>query len=124
MPRKPSLTLTEAELPLMEVLWRKGAATVTEVVEGLPKDKPVAYNTVLTMLRILERKGYARHTKDGRAFVYQPVVDRGQASRNAVRQLLSRFFHDSPELLVLNLLKDETIDEAELARLKGMIESE
>jgi predicted transcriptional regulator len=76
------------------------------------------------MLRILERKGYARHTKDGRAFVYQPVVDRGQASRNAVRQLLSRFFHDSPELLVLNLLKDETIDEAELARLKGMIESE
>ncbi|MGC9971701.1 MAG: BlaI/MecI/CopY family transcriptional regulator [Bryobacteraceae bacterium] len=124
MPRKPSLTLTEAELPLMEVLWEKRAATVNEVAEGLPKDKPVAYNTVLTLLRILERKGYVRHTKDGRAFVYQPVVDRGQASRSAVRQLLSRFFHDSPELLVLNLLKDEAIDERELERLKRMTGTE
>lgn len=124
MPRKPSPTLTEAELPLMEVLWRKRAATVGEVAEGLPKDKAVAYNTVLTMLRILERKGYARHTKDGRAFVYQPVVDRGQASRSAVRQLLSRFFHDSPEALVLNLLQDEALDERELERLKRMTESE
>lgn len=124
MPRKPSLTLTEAELPLMEVLWQKRAATVNEVAEGLPKDKPVAYNTVLTLLRILERKGYLRHTKDGRAFVYQPVVDRGQASRSAVRQLLSRFFHDSPELLVLNLLKDEAIDGRELERLKRMTGTE
>jgi predicted transcriptional regulator len=124
MPRKPSPTLTEAELPLMEVLWRKHAATVGEVAEGLPKDKAVAYNTVLTMLRILERKGYARHTKDGRAFVYQPVVDRGQASRSAVRQLLSRFFHDSPEALVLNLLQEEALDERELERLKKMTESE
>jgi predicted transcriptional regulator len=124
MPRKPSPTLTEAELPLMEVLWRVHAATVGEVAEGLPKDKAVAYNTVLTMLRILERKGYARHTKDGRAFVYQPVVDRGQASRSAVRQLLSRFFHDSPEALVLNLLQDEALDERELERLKRMTEGE
>jgi BlaI family transcriptional regulator, penicillinase repressor len=124
MPRKPSLTLTEAELPVMEALWEKRSATVNEVAEGLPKDKPVAYNTVLTLLRILERKGYVRHTKDGRAFVYQPVVDRGQASRSAVRQLLSRFFHDSPELLVLNLLKDEAIDERELERLKRMTGTE
>jgi predicted transcriptional regulator len=94
------------------------------VAEGLPKDKAVAYNTVLTMLRILERKGYARHTKDGRAFVYQPVVDRGQASRSAVRQLLSRFFHDSPEALVLNLLQEEALDERELERLKRMTESD
>ena len=124
MPRKPSLTLTEAELPIMEALWEKRSATVNEVAEGLPKDKPVAYNTVLTLLRILERKGYVRHTKDGRAFVYQPVVDRGQASRSAVRQLLSRFFHDSPELLVLNLLKEEAIDERELERLKRMTGTE
>ena len=124
MPRRPSLTLTEAELRLMEVLWQKRAATVNEVAEGLPKDKPVAYNTVLTLLRILERKGYVRHTKDGRAFVYQPVVDRGQASRSAVRQLLSRFFHDSPELLVLNLLKDEIIDEREMERLKRLTGTE
>jgi predicted transcriptional regulator len=124
MPRKPSQTLTEAELPLMEILWDKGSATVTDVADALPKDKPVAYNTVLTTLRILERKGYVRHTKDKRAFVYEPVVDRGQASRSAVRHLVSRFFNDSPELLVLNLLKERGIDETELERLKRLIEKE
>ena len=124
MPRTQSRTLTEAELPLMDILWRQGPATVNGVAEALSKTKPVAYNTVLTMLRILERKGYVRHTKDGRAFVYQTVVDRGQASRNAVRQLVTRFFEGSPELLVLNLLNDEGIDEHELDRLRRLTESE
>ncbi len=120
MPRTPSRTLTEAELPMMEILWNRGQATVTEVADALNKAKPVAYNTVLTMLRILERKGYIRHTKDGRAFVYQPVVDRVEASRNAVQQLVSRFFEGSPELLVLNLLKQEAIDDRELERLRRL----
>jgi predicted transcriptional regulator len=119
--RKKSQTLTEAELPIMEVLWDKGVATVGEVAEGLSRDKVVAYNTVLTLMRILERKGYVQHTKDGRAFVYQPVVGRGEASRTAVRQLLNRFFNDSPELLVLNLLHDEAIDQEEIERLRGLI---
>jgi predicted transcriptional regulator len=122
--RKKSQTLTEAELPIMEVLWDKGVATVGEVAEGLSRDKVVAYNTVLTLMRILERKGYVQHTKDGRAFVYQPVVGRGEASRTAVRQLLNRFFNDSPELLVLNLLHDEAIDEQEIERLRGLIGKE
>ena len=124
MARKKSQTLTEAELPIMEVLWEKGVATVGEVAEGLSKDRPVAYNTVLTLMRILERKGYVQHTKDGRAFVYQPVVGRGEASRTAVRQLLNRFFNDSPELLVLNLLREENIDAQEIERLRGLIGKE
>ena len=124
MARKKSQTLTEAELPIMEVLWDKGVATVGEVAEGLSKDRAVAYNTVLTLMRILERKGYVQHTKDGRAFVYQPLVDRGEASRTAVRQLLNRFFNDSPELLVLNLLHEEGIDEQEIERLRGLIGKE
>ena len=124
MARKTSGTLTEAELPLMEVLWVRGKATVGDVVEALPKDRPVAYNTVLTTLRILERKGYVQHTKEGRAFVYHPVVDRSEASRSAVRQVVTRFFQNSPALLMLNLLKDERIGEDELARLRKMIESE
>ena len=121
MGRQKSQTLTEAELPIMDVLWKRRSATVGEVAEELAKDKAVAYNTVLTLMRILERKGYVRHTKDGRAFVYQPVVERGEASRTAVRHLLTRFFHDSPELLMLNLLRDERMDERELERLKGLI---
>jgi predicted transcriptional regulator len=123
MARKQSPTLTEAELPIMDILWLKGSAAVTDVVAGLA-NSAVAYNTVLTTLRILERKGYVRHTKEGRAFVYHPVVERGEASRKAVRNLLKRFFQDSPELLILNVLEDEQMDEIELIRLKRMISGE
>ena len=123
MARKQSATLTEAELPIMEVLWNKGSAAVTDVVGSLA-NCAVAYNTVLTTLRILERKGYVRHTKEGRAFVYHPVVPRGEASRKAVRNLIQRFFQDSPELLILNVLEDEHLDEAEIGRLKRLIAGE
>jgi predicted transcriptional regulator len=120
MARKQSPTLTEAELPIMDILWQKGSAVVTDVVGGLA-NSAIAYNTVLTTLRILERKGYVRHTKEGRAFVYHPVVERGEASRKAVRNLLKRFFQDSPELLILNVLEDEQLDEGEVGRLKRLI---
>jgi predicted transcriptional regulator len=123
MARKQSATLTEAELPIMEILWNKGSAVVTDVVGGLA-NTVVAYNTVLTTLRILERKGYVRHTKEGRAFVYHPVVERGEASRKAVRNLMKRFFQDSPELLILNVLEDEGLDEQELNRLKKLVSGE
>ena len=123
MARKKSSNLTDAELRLMEVLWEKGTATVSDVVERLPKSVPLAYSTVLTTLRILEHKGYIRHTKsdEGRAFVYHPLVGREQASRKAVRHLVSRFFANSPELLVLNLLEDEEISEKELKRIRNII---
>jgi predicted transcriptional regulator len=120
MARNQSPTLTEAELPIMEILWEKGSAGVTDVVAGLPNSS-VVYNTVLTTLRILERKGYVRHTKEGRAFVYHPVVERGEASRKAVQNLVKRFFQNSPELLILNVLEDEQLDEIEIVRLKRLI---
>lgn len=122
MPRKRSPTLTEAELRLMNILWEKGRATVGEVARALPRRLALAYNTVLTTLRILEQKGYIRHEKQGRAFVYQPVLNRGQARRRAIRYLVSRFFNDSPELLVLNILEHQKLDSGELKRLKKMIE--
>jgi predicted transcriptional regulator len=119
--RKRSPNLTEGELPLMEVLWKKGPATVGDVVAALPADPPLAYSTVLTTLRILETKGYLRHTKKGRAFVYEPVIVQEEASRKAVGHLVNRFFGGSRELLVMNLLKEETIGRAELRRIKKMI---
>jgi predicted transcriptional regulator len=124
--RKKSLNLTEAELRLMDVIWEKESATVAEVAESLPKELGLAYNTILTTLRILEEKGYLRHTKrdDARAFVYQAVVGRNEAGRNAVRYLVSRFFRNSPELLVLNLLEDEEISGKELARIRKMVAGE
>lgn len=122
MARKRSTTLTEAELRLMDVLWEKEAATVGDVVEALHETSSLAYSTVLTTLRILEQKGYVRHSKEGRAFVYHPLVDRGEARRNILQYVLNRFFDNSPELLVLNVLKEEKIDAGEMKRLKKMIE--
>jgi len=126
MARKRSPHLTEAELRLMDVLWERGAATVSEVAQALPKKLGLAYNTVLTTLRILEDKGYVAHTKpeEARAFVYEPVVGRDEAGRSAVRYLVSRFFRNSPELLVLNLLEDEQLDEKELQRIRHLIAEE
>lgn len=122
MPRKKSPNLTEGELRLMDVLWEKGQATVGDVAASLPDNPPLAYSTVLTTLRILENKGYVQHTKTGRAFVYKPIVARDEARKKALSHLVSRFFDGSRELLVMNLLKEETIGRAELRRIKKMIE--
>lgn len=122
MARRKSPTLTEAELKLMNILWKKDQATVSEVVAALPKGDKLAYSTVLTTLRILEQKGYLQHRKEGRAFVYKPLVDRRGARKNAMRYMMSRFFDDSPELLVLNLLENGDIDAVGLERLKKQVE--
>ncbi len=123
MARKKSPTLTESELRLMDILWQRGAATVSEVAGALDQQTALAYSTVLTTMRILEQKGYVRHTEEGRAFVYHPVIDRNQARRSAVQYIMSRFFNNSPELLMLNILENEAIDATELERLKEMIEN-
>ena len=122
MPRTKSAVLTDAELPLMQILWHKGHGTVGEVVQALPRGRAPAYNTVLTLLRILERKGYVTHQKDGRAFIYRPVIDQRRARHRVIRHLLTRFFDGSPRLLVLNLLEHGTIDRRELRRLRQLIE--
>ena len=123
MARRASTDLTEAELRLMDVIWRLRKATVADVVAALGRSPVPAYNTVLTTMQILERKGYLRHTppKAGRAFIYHPVVNRRQASRNAVRHLLSRFFGDSPEALVLNVIENEKLTDAELQRVRRLL---
>jgi len=121
MARTKSPALTDAEARVMGVLWRRQAATVAEVV-GSFKKRPVTYSTVQTILRILETKGYVTHDKVERAFVYKPVVDQVQARRRAMRHLVSRLFDGSPSLLVSNVLEDESIDPAELKRLKELID--
>lgn len=106
----------------MNVLWDGGPGTVAQVLAALGQGRGApAYSTVLTTLRILEDKECVRHTKDGRAFVYHPVLERQDARRNALRFVLSRFFEDSPELLVQNILDDE-VDARELRRLRKLIE--
>jgi predicted transcriptional regulator len=119
--RKKSATLTEAELRLMDVLWQKGRATVAEVTEALPPP-PLAYNTVLTTMRILEQKGYVSHQEEGRAYVYQPLIQRDDAAKSAVGQLVSRFFGNKSAALALRLVEEQRPSDDELKRLKKLIE--
>jgi predicted transcriptional regulator len=121
MARRKSLALTDAELRIMRVLWDRERATVGEVVDGIDEPSKPAYNTVLTILKILERKGYVSHEKGGRAFVYLPLVDQSQAKRSAVSHLLARFFNGSPEMLVLDLLGHDRIDEHERKRVRELL---
>lgn len=121
MARRQSQALTDAELRIMRVLWARDRATVGEVVEHMDgPDKP-AYNSILTVLRILEKKGYVTHEKDGRAFVYVPLIDPAQARRRALTQLLSRFFNGSPEALVLDLLGHEQVTDEERSRVRQLV---
>ena len=121
MARSKSPALTDAEARVMAVLWERQTATVADVVSALKK-RPATYSTVQTILRILETKGYVKHAKVERAFVYRPVVNQAQARRRALRHLVGRLFDGSPTLLVSNVLEDKTIDAAELKRLKELIE--
>jgi len=123
MPPKKSNTLTEAELRLMKILWRRGESAVTDLVAAMPDGEPLAYNSVLTTIRILEQKGYVAHRQEGRAFVYSPCVAEAEASKSEVKHLMSRFFGNSREQLLLSLLGDGDITAEELKRLKDAIES-
>lgn len=122
MPRRPSETLTEAELRIMNVLWMKGSGTVQAILDSLSQKPALAYNSVLTTIRVLERKGYVKHSKDGRAHVYAPLVERKEATRSEIRHLVGRFFKNSHEQLVLNILEDQGIEAEELDRLREMLE--
>jgi len=121
MARKEIIRLAERELQIMKVVWRHGPATVREVQEALHDTQPLAYTTVLTMMRILEQKGYLEHKEQDRTFVYHARVTESQASRSLVRDLVERVFDGSPGLLVQRLLAEEQIPPEELERLKQMI---
>ena len=123
MARSTSPTLTEAELRLMKVLWERGPSSSGDVVQALADTgAPPAESTVRTMLGILVAKGYLRAERSGRTYVYHPLVGRGEARRSAVRHVISRFFDGSPSELLLNVLRDEELDEAELDRLRRLID--
>jgi predicted transcriptional regulator len=123
MPPKKSITLTEAELRLMKILWQRGESVVSDLVAAMPDGETLAYNSVLTTVRILEQKGYVDHRQEGRAFVYRPCVAEHEAGRSEVKHVLSRFFGNSRERLLLSLLGDEEISAEELQRLKEAIQN-
>lgn len=122
MPRKRSETLTEGEQRLMEVLWTRESATVAEVLDALPERDRPAFNTVQTMLRIMEKKGYLRHEERGRAFIYRANVERDDAARAAVQSVVKRFFNNSAGLLAVRLLENEELSEHDLTHMRRLID--
>lgn len=105
----------------MEVIWRRGSATVAEVAEEVEGEGGSAYTTILTMMRIMSDKGYLTSHKEGRAHIFTPAVERDVAARSAVKHVLSKFFSGSPSELVLSFLKDENFDVKELEEIKQQI---
>lgn len=121
MARRRSPALTEVEQRLMEIVWAAGPVTVGQVVEAIPERERPAYNTVQTMMKILERKGYVKHRAEGRAFVYEAIVDRDAAARTALSNVVQRFFGGSPRELALNLIQGDHLTEDELDELEAIL---
>ena len=118
--RPTSLTPCEAEA--MNVVWSRGAVTVQDVVDAI--ERPLAYTTVMTTLKILEDKGFvARGEKRGRAFVYRPIVSSESASNSTVNELADRFFDGSVKSMVLSLIKTRQITSSELDELRAAIDA-
>ena len=113
------IRFTARELDVMTVLWDRGPSTVAEVRKAL--DDPLAYTTVLTVLRILEEKGHVTHAEEGRAHRYEPLVERAAAGDSALRRLKERLFGGSHELLLTRLVDDEDLTEDELRRMRDLL---
>jgi BlaI family transcriptional regulator, penicillinase repressor len=122
MPKPKSDVLTDAEQRIMRILWSRGEASVRDVTEALEDTYPVAYNTVLTLLRILTDKDYVTPRQEGRAFVYRPTVTRAEARSRAMRKLVSTFFEGSPTALAQHLIRTENLSADELQSLKDELE--
>jgi len=121
MPRKPSPTLTQAELRLMHVLWEKRAATVADIAAALPPPQP-HYSSIITILRVLEKKRIVRHRTQGRAYVYEPLVDRDAAADSAVGHVIANFFRNNPTSLALRLVSKEKLSHDDIAQLRALID--
>ena len=118
-----SIILTRQELQIMKVIWEIGAATVKDVCNVMSQTKAVAYTTILTLMGILEDKGALAHTRSGRAFLFRPVLSRRQATRNQVRDVITRFFDGSPERMVEDILVNEALDPDQIETVRSLLDS-
>ena len=121
MRRKPPRPLTPLELDVMDALWAAGSGTVQTVRERLGPRRPLAYNTVQTILTILHRKGRVKRRLVGKAFVYEPMVSKQQTAAAMIRGLIDRVFGGSPAALVMTMLEDEHIRAEDLRRIRRLI---
>jgi BlaI family transcriptional regulator, penicillinase repressor len=117
--RKPVLTVQELEI--MKIVWRSGASTVRGVYEDLLDRRKIAYTTVMTMMNILEQKGYLKKTQKDRAYVYQATRPQKQVIRGMVREFVDRVFNGSAEPLLLHLVEDRRLSESDLDEIRRLL---
>lgn len=114
------IVLADREADLMEVLWEHGPSTVAEVRKTLRTK--LAYNTVLTVLRTLESKGYVGHKEEGRAHRYLPLIAREAARRSALRHLSTKLFKGSVELLMISIVSDDKLSDEQVKRIRALLD--
>ena len=115
------LVLTIQELEIMKIVWRSGASTVRGVYEDLLERRKIAYTTVMTMMNILEQKGYLKKTQKDRAYVYQATRPQKQVIRGMVREFVDRVFNGSAEPLLLHLVEDRRLSESDLDEIRRLL---
>lgn len=120
--RMPSLSASETEI--LRLVWDLREGTVQQVCERLPSQRKIAYATVQTLLRRLENKGYVRHRREGKAYVFFPAVQREHVVKRSVNEFLERLFGGDPIPLVQHLAEHGRIDAEDLERLKKLVEGE
>ena len=119
--RKPDPTLTTQELAIMKVVWRLGHATVRDVYHALLESRHIAYTTVMTMMNILETKGYLKKEKHDRAYRYRPARPERAVITSMVREFVSRVFDGASRPLLVHLVKDGRLTAAEKHELVRLI---
>jgi predicted transcriptional regulator len=122
--RKPASTLTPQELAIMKVVWRKKEATVRDVYETLRESRPVAYTTVMTMMRILQEKGFLTKATEDRAHVYTPAIPQQKVVGTMLRDFVDRVFDGASESLLLHLAKDNTLTAKQKRLLAKLLDEE
>jgi predicted transcriptional regulator len=120
--RTPTPTLTPQELAIMKVVWTLESATVRDVYERLRAKRDIAYTTVLTMMKILEQKGYVRKTRADKAFVYRPAKPRAQVLGGMVREFVDRVFDGASRPMLLHLVKEAKLSEKDRKALLRAIQ--
>jgi len=119
--RRPSTTLTTAELEIMHVVWGLGRATVRDVYEALRERRQVAYTSVMTVMKILEQKGYLKKKQEDRAYVYRPARRRAQVLAVMVRDFVDRVFQGASKPLLLHLVEDPRLSQEDLAEIRRLL---
>ena len=120
--RPKSNTLTPQELEIMKLVWQRGAATVRDVYEVLLERRKIAYTTVMTMMKILENKGYLKKRRQDRAFIYRPAHPKNQVIGGMIREFIDRVFNGSAEPLLVHLVKSRHLSEKDLQKIARMVQ--